>query len=620
MKRLLLAAALLAGLAAPAHAARDSHPWGRFRIIEWQPRTSVQLATLKQIGVSAGMVLANRNGGGLNTTAAGALRSAGMRCYVENIATDFYSAYHIWTPGKETNWRFTALQRQYAADPHDASVFVRHPGLSDPVWLRRIARRLAVTVRAAQPYRPLYYSLGDETGIADLAAFWDFDTSPESLAGFRVWLRTQYPSLAALNAEWGADYAHWADVQPEPTRAAMRRTDGNFAAWSDFKAWMDIAFARAVRAGTAAIHRADPQARSAIEGAQVPGWGGYDYTLLAHTVDVMEIYDTDENLALLRAFNPAVIPLVTAGSADPAERHWIWREWLRGARGLVLWDPDQTIVRPDGTLGPAGIADAPLFAALRGKLGSTVLAARPHTDPVAILYSPASFRTSWMLEHQPAGDAWITRTAADEDNGDAQRMALTADARALRQIGLAPRYLGPAHLADGGLRGIRLLVLPHAIALSERDAAAIRRFVAAGGFVAADVVPGTFDQHGRRRPASPLAALFAAEGRARLLPAGDPGGLQALAADAGVRPAVAVAAPDHDVTRYVFRSGTGTIVAVQRRFVPGTGTEQVRIELPSPQDVVDLVDGRKLGRVRTVTVRLGTVRPAVFAVGAVRGG
>lgn len=616
MRRLLLMAALLAGLAAPAQAA-----WDRFRIIEWQPRTAAQLATLKRLGVTAGMVLADRRGGGLaDPDAAAALRQEGMRCYVENIATDFYSAYHKWTPGKPPNWRFTALQQRYAADPDDPSVFERHPGLSDPAWLRRIAHRLAVTVRAARPYRPLFYNLGDETGIADLAAFWDFDTSPDSLAGFRGWLRTQYPSLAARNAEWGTHARRWHEVQPELTRAAMRRTDGNFAAWSDFKAWMDVAFARALRAGTAAIHRADPRARSAIEGAQVPGWGGHDYTRLAHAVDVMEIYDDDENLPLVRAFNPRIIPVVTSGSADPASLHAIWREWLRGARGLILWDPDQAIVRPDGTLGPPGAAYAPVFAALRGPLGRAVLASRPETDPVAILYSPASFRISWMLEHQAKGDAWITRTAAEEDNGDAERMALTEDARALARIGLAPRYLGPGQLAAGGLRGIRLLILPHAIALSEREAAAVRRFAAGGGEVVADVLPGAFDGHGRRRAASPLASLFASGRRARLVAAGDRAGLRAAAARAGVRPEFAVAAPLDDVTTYVFRRGAGVIVAVQRRFRPGAETEQIRIDLPFRRPVTDLTDGRRLGLRRSVTFRLGTVRPAVFALGRRRHG
>jgi Beta-galactosidase len=566
------------------------------------------------------MVLANRHGGGLAQADAQTLRRAGMRCYVENIATDFYSAYHKYTPDKEPNWRFTALQRRFAADPHDVSVFERNPDLSDPVWLRRIARRLAVTVRDARPYRPLFYNLGDETGIADLAAFWDFDTSPASLAGFRAWLRGRYRSLAALNAEWGTHYAGWTDVQPELTRAAMRRTDGNFGAWSDFKAWMDVAFARALRAGTAAIHRADPRARSAIEGAQVPGWGGYDYLRLARAVDVMEIYPGAANLALLRAFNPQAIPLVTSGGADPASLHAIWRAWLRGARGLILWDPDQAIVRPDGALGPAGRAYAPLFAALRGNLGRTLLAARPMSDPVAILYSPESFRIGWLLARRPQGDAWITRTAAMEDSGDAQSRALAADARALARIGLAPRFLGPAQLAQGGLRGIRLLILPHAIALSARDAAAIRHFAAAGGQVVADVVPGGFDGHGRQRAASPLAPLFAAGGTARLVPAGDAAGLGAAAARAGVRPAFAVAAPLDDVTAYVFRRGGETILAVQRHFRAGAAAEAIRIDLGGFRTVTDLADGQRMGRRRAIPLQLGVVRPAVFALGPATAG
>ena len=58
--------------------------------------------------------------------------------------------------------------------------------------------------------------------------------------------------------------------------AAARK--GSLAPWSDFKEWMDEAFARAVRAGTDAVHAADPGALAGIEGAQIPGWGGYDYT------------------------------------------------------------------------------------------------------------------------------------------------------------------------------------------------------------------------------------------------------------------------------------------------------------------------------------------------------
>ena len=122
-------------------------------------------------------------------------------------------------------------------------------------------------------YHPLFYNLADEAGIGDLAAAWDADISPSSLAAMRQWLRTQYPTLDALNLQWGTTFASWDAVVPELTGAAVGRTDENFSAWADFKAWMDVAFARAVRAGTAAVHHADPAALAALEGGQNP-WVG----------------------------------------------------------------------------------------------------------------------------------------------------------------------------------------------------------------------------------------------------------------------------------------------------------------------------------------------------------
>src|SRR5262249_16239849 len=180
---------------------------------------------------------------------------------------------------------------RFQRNPDDESVFVREPGFHDPAWQQRIRDRLIATVREQQPFRPLYYSLGDETGIADLTAFFDFDLAPGSLAGMRQWLPQTYGSPGALNAEWGTFFARWEDVRPETTRQAMRRTDDNFAAWADFKAWMDIAFARALRMGTDAVHAGDPAALAAIEGVQIPGWGGYDYTRIVDAVDAMELAD-----------------------------------------------------------------------------------------------------------------------------------------------------------------------------------------------------------------------------------------------------------------------------------------------------------------------------------------
>lgn len=601
-----IALALLLGCFAVSAGAAP--PWPGFQIIEWQPRTPAQLATLRDLGVTAGMVMAARGGNVAALPAqAASLRAAGLGCYVENIGTDFYSAYHRWSPGHEVNWRFVAAQRAYRADPSSMAPLIREPSLSDPVWLARIADRLTAHVQAMRGLHPLFYNLGDETGVADLAAFWDFDFSPSSLDGFRIWLRDQYGSLARLNAEWGSHFAAWPDVMPRTTRQAMRAPDDNLAPWADFKAWMDVAFARAVRAGTAAVHAADPTARAGLEGGQVPGWGGYDYTRLARAADVMELYDAGENLAIVRALNPAVVPLMTTFRADRAGLHNLWRGWLRGARGVLLWDDDQTIVRPDGSLGPRGQAYAPVFAALRGVVGTRLARAAPVYDPVAILYSPASFRIQWMIENRPRGDAWMDGSSESDAKGDVARTALTAYAGTLAHRGFRPRYVTDAQVAAGVLAGERLVILPHSVALSHRALRALRGFARAGGHIVADAVPGQYDAHGRRRPSAPPLA-----GLVTLVPAGDGAALSEVALRAGARPAVEVDAAD--VETYVFREGAGLIVALQRDLAATNDAETVTMRLPRRMRATDIRDGHTLGTERSLRLELDPVTPALIAL------
>ena len=73
----------------------------------------------------------------------------------------------MWTPEHPTqvHFRFLDAQARHRANPANLSVFERTPSLSDDAWITRIRERLAEHVRHHAPYRPLYYSLGDEPGI-----------------------------------------------------------------------------------------------------------------------------------------------------------------------------------------------------------------------------------------------------------------------------------------------------------------------------------------------------------------------------------------------------------------------------------------------------------------------
>jgi hypothetical protein len=579
--------------------------WSDYQIIMWQPQSVQNDRLLKSIGVDAAMMIADRAAPRhLDPALLRPLVGASLRWYVENIATDFYSAYHRWSPGKPVNWRFLAVQQLYRANPDDRTALIRDPSLSDAAWRNKIALRVGAVVAADKPYRPLFYNLADEAGIADLNAFWDFDFSRPSLAAMRQWLKTRYSNLAALNAEWGTRFASWGAVMPMTTAAAMKRGNGNYAAWEDFRAFMDVAFARAVAAGTAAIHAADPTALSGLTGAQKPGWGGYDYATLAGTTDVME--PESGLFPLIRDLAPRVRLLSTSFGGGPEEEHGIWQALLDGGNGIIIWDSKRDFIAADGTFGPRGRYAASYFPELRTGLGALVLNLRRLADPVAILYSPASLETQWLLDWRGKGDAWTERGADAEDRDDGTvRAAMNAYDESLTRLGFVPRYLSPDMIERGALaQGCRVLILPHAIALSRAEARAIRNFAARGGTVIADVAPGTYDEHGRRLD-HPRAVPVVTSAP------GDAARLGVLLAGAGMKPSFPVSGAG--AVRRVFEDGKVELLAVQKDgAMPAGGV--VTVSLPRPAFVYDLRAKSFLGRQRSLTLTLDDAAPTLLAL------
>ena len=99
----------------------------------------------------------------------------------------------------------------------------------------------------------------------------------------------------------------------------------------------------------AAVITVSTLAYVAIEGAQQPGWGGYDYSLLTKVLDAIEPYNIGGNVELIRSLNPKMVILTTASTQGPQEKHRVWRELLHGSRGPILWDSKSEFVQPDGS-------------------------------------------------------------------------------------------------------------------------------------------------------------------------------------------------------------------------------------------------------------------------------
>ena len=632
------------------------HSWWDYAIIMWQNHSAEMFAKLKELGVNGGQYI------GRNTTPPEFLLKNDLRWYAENIATDFYSAYHHYHPDRETGWEFKQARLAHEAEPASLEPFKRHPSLTDAEWLKKVHDRLVASARFFSPYRPFFYSLGDETGIAELEAAWDFDLSDQSLVPMREWLRERYATLDALNRQWGTKFAAWSSVFPMTTDEVMKRSDDNFSAWADFKEWMDVCYASALRMGTDAIHSVDPEAYVGIGGGQMPGWGGYDYSRITQSLTAIEPYDIGNNIEIIRSLNPKMAVLTTAFAHGPWERQRVWYELLHGGRGLILWDDKSEYVDKGGEVGERGREADSQYNELRNGIGALLINSQRQADRIAIHYSQPSLRVEWLLESRPRGGAWATRSAKAERTDNNFLRLRESWCRLIEDNGLQYNFVSYGQVEQGELLrgGYRVMILPHSSALSAPEAAAIHEFVEQGGTVIADGDPGAFDEHGRRLQQSQLADLFAASHENALTEHAFGRGktvyLKANVIDyhrdrvvgkgretrdlvarilhgAGVQPTFQVTdeqgRPVSGVETHSFQNGAVTIVGLLNNpdlRIDELGPPEFRsnehfaqprllkLRLPEPLAVYDVRGGKSLGRQSQLAVDLDPYEPAIYAI------
>ena len=134
------------------------------------------------------------------------------------------------------------------------------------------------------------------------------------------------------------------------------------------------------------------------------------------------------------------------------------------------WGCDYTPFNPDGTVSLFGQWFFDEARELRAGVGKLLLHAARDDKEVAILYSQADHFAARLREEMLADmphRLWQRNLA---DSGEL-----------IRQAGLQFRYLDRSQLTDGGLAGVRLLLLPQAVCLSDQQVATIRAFVQKGG-------------------------------------------------------------------------------------------------------------------------------------------
>ena len=508
--------------------AQDLRPWTQYRVILWMGESGQKSLVnpnlpdrLRELGVNSGMI-----GPGGD---ASFYKQHGFGHYVENVINEGLC---LKFRSKVTNW--DAFVTSWSETRDMASLLRDYP-LEDTVWLQRMSERMRMTANEAAPLSPLLYDLRDELSTTISANPFDYDFSPTSLAAFREWLRTRYPSLDALNQQWETRFASWEVVTPfttdqikqrmgsnrpgpdpntdwaevravklDLTTASRERTRWNFAPWADHRTYMDLALSRSLDHFRKVSHAADPATPVGIEGTQMPhAFGGYDLWRMSQVLDWVEPYDICNAREILSSFMPGKPILATVFEKETnAAMRRLWHLLLEGDKGCIIWWSEDVIdfSNPELPLNAKGQALAPVLKSLQSPLARLFMIAERERDPILIHYSQPSIQAAWLMESTVDGKTWLRRFSSYEADHNRHAVVRNAWLKALQDLGFSPNFIAGEELAKGLAASQRILILPQSWAMSETELASVKSFSKREHrVVIADGPHGLLDEHGTMR-------------------------------------------------------------------------------------------------------------------------
>jgi hypothetical protein len=415
---------------------------------------------------------------------------------------------------------FDEARERWRADPSPANL--RRPVcLRDPQALARASADLKKTLDACAPFSPAFVSLTDEPSATKGINPIDWCRDSFCTAAFPAFLARRWGSAATAREVWGERWPKDGDPAPVETEEARRSllhgigSPSTLVRWNDTRAFAEAAFLDALGSLGAEARKLRPGLKLALLGASMPSaFGGFDWEELGPMFDVIEPYDWGAARDLARSTSPRaeIFQTITPRpGALAAIRHQLWRGFLRGDRGVILFDASSwsgaSESRPETR--PSLPDLAPLLKRLAGDDLAAWRRATPFRAQVAILHSMPSTRLHWLLDTRYDGATWFNRLTSYEEEESSEALNREAWASLLSDLGFTYRFVTPRDLRDGALEaeGTLALVLPRAIALSDPEVAAVSKF-AAGHLVVADCQLALYTARLQARAKPALDALF----------------------------------------------------------------------------------------------------------------
>jgi len=387
--------------------------------------------------------------------------------------------------------------------------------ITEPATIAKEVAFLDDYVPHVAPLQPIGYSLMDEWVLGTSEQRTDYSDS--AISTFRTWVQGMYPDVAALNAQWGSNFASWGEVVPAQLEQAQAGVDRanvdwsalNLSAFVDYRLFLDTVGPTAFGQFGEAIREMDPGAKVGLCGTESNStWFGHDWYRLCNAIDFICGYGDAGATPIInrgmrglqrefqRSFRQpgALLSCWVGYAASDFYRDQPLKLLLHDAHGIAFFAgqprsyQDFPYLDYDFTLSRRALDGGAGVRELREGLDQLIWHSRRDNSGIAVLMSQPSLHVASALGRE---GAW----------GD----GCTAVTRAVEDAGFQYDFIAPEQLEGGILaeRGYRALLLPGVTSLSDAELSSIRAFAAAGGAVVWDRQPGPLDAHGRSRPEAP---------------------------------------------------------------------------------------------------------------------
>jgi hypothetical protein len=390
---------------------------------------------------------------------------------------------------------------------------VRSACLTDPATIEKIKETNGKLARRLGKFSNRDYSLASEGGL--VRGHPNICFSPSCLESFREFLKADYRSIEALNAEYETSFESWDEIEPVSRDAAINRN--LVPLWVDHRRHMESVWADYFRVSTDALRAATPEARVGYQATNSIGhmssYGGVDYWKLGQAMTLDCPYTGPFHLEAARDFMPkgsllggAIYGGYEGGRYVQLQKWVCWRALFRGGSCMSVFrgmghgtyrgqntGNVMNVVAPDLSFYPFFQENIRQVRELKQGIGKLLMESDRADDGIAVLYSSSSTHASTLTPGLPE-----------------LREVLRSIPNLFEEHGFQIRIVSYEQLADGALRdgGFRLLYLPYCQAMSEAEVSEVKEFVRGGGAVIADLRPAVADEHGKTRDAGGLDDVF----------------------------------------------------------------------------------------------------------------